>query len=194
MSTHKENKTLPDFEQLVSTYYKPLYRFAYSLSKNENDACDLTQETFLIWANKGSSLRDVSKVKSWLFTTLYREFLGNRRHALREPPQEEWEGIEEPTSLSSQTHLVNSIDGAEAVVLLAEIEPIYREPLTLFYLKQFSYKEIAKILGLPIGTIMSRLSRGKSILKKKFSKGSPKSLIKMDQWDKEHPINTTTKQ
>ncbi len=68
-----------DFNELVKNYYTPLFRFAYSLAGNEDDACDLTQQTFYIWATKGSSLRDASKVKSWLFTSLYREFLRVRR-------------------------------------------------------------------------------------------------------------------
>ena len=68
-----------DFQNIVSNYYQPLYRFAYSLARNAEEASDLTQQTFLIWAKKGSSLKDKSKVKSWLFTTLYREFLGARK-------------------------------------------------------------------------------------------------------------------
>ena len=63
------------FETLVATYYQPLYKFAYSLTKTPDDAADLTQQTFLIWAEKGHTLRESSKVKSWLFTSLYREFL-----------------------------------------------------------------------------------------------------------------------
>ena len=69
----------PDFEELVSRHYVPLYQFALSLSRAEEDACDLTQQTFYIWAKKGNQLRDKSKVKTWLFTTLHREFLGARR-------------------------------------------------------------------------------------------------------------------
>src|SRR5262249_20576070 len=65
----------PDFESLVHLHYAALYRFALSLTCNENDASDLTQQTFYIWATKGHQLRDVSKVKAWLFTTLHREFL-----------------------------------------------------------------------------------------------------------------------
>ena len=67
------------FEDIVSAYYQPLYRFGYSLAKNEHEAGDLVQQTFFIYAEKGDSLRDQSKVKSWLFTTLYREFLRHRR-------------------------------------------------------------------------------------------------------------------
>ena len=68
-----------DFEKLVEEFYMPLYRFALSLSRKESDAADLTQQTFFLWASKGHQLRDTSKVKTWLFTSLYREFLGRKR-------------------------------------------------------------------------------------------------------------------
>ena len=68
-----------DFEKLVEDFYMPLYRFALSLTRHEADAADLTQETFLLWASKGHQLRDPSKVKTWLFTSLYREFLARKR-------------------------------------------------------------------------------------------------------------------
>src|SRR5450432_105625 len=74
-----------DFENLVAFYYEPLYQFAFSLNRDEADACDLVQQTFCIWANKGHQLRDATKVKTWLFTTLHREFLGARRKQVRFP-------------------------------------------------------------------------------------------------------------
>src|SRR5271165_5065798 len=77
-----------DFEEIVDRFYAMLYRFALSLARNEADASDLTQQTFSIWASKGHLLRDNSKVKSWLFTTLYREFISNRRRELRWPKEE----------------------------------------------------------------------------------------------------------
>lgn len=58
-----------DFQTLVDQFYGPLYRFAMSLTRAEADAADLVQETFLTWATKGHQLQDLSKVKSWLFTT-----------------------------------------------------------------------------------------------------------------------------
>lgn len=63
------------FTHLVDAHYVPLYRFALSLARNGAAAGDLVQQTFFIWATKGESLRDSAKAKSWLFTTLYREFL-----------------------------------------------------------------------------------------------------------------------
>lgn len=153
-----------DFKELVETYYQPLYRFAYSLAKNETDAGDLTQQTFLIWAEKGSSLRDGSKVKSWLFTTLYREFLrvNRRSHFQADNDPSEMETAE----MAISPDVVNSTDATYAMEALQEVEELYRAPLSLFYLEDLSYKEIAEALDVPIGTVMSRLSRGKSQLKR----------------------------
>ena len=77
-----------DFESLVNAHYRPLYQFAFSLAHSEAEACDLTQQTFYIWARKGHQLRDTSKVKTWLYTTLHREFLKTRRRQTRFPEQE----------------------------------------------------------------------------------------------------------
>ena len=77
-----------EFESLVAQYYEPLYKFAFSLTRAEADACDLTQQTFYVWAKKGHQLRDSSKVKTWLFTTLHRQFLESRRRETRFPHHE----------------------------------------------------------------------------------------------------------
>src|SRR6478736_902677 len=67
----------PEFQALVDAYYAPLYRFAMSLTRSESDAADLVQDAFVLWATKGHQLQDASKAKTWLFTTLHREFLQN---------------------------------------------------------------------------------------------------------------------
>jgi RNA polymerase sigma-70 factor (ECF subfamily) len=150
----------------VSAFYQPLYRFGYSLAKNEHEAGDLAQQTFFIYAEKGSSLRDKSKVKSWLFTTLYREFLRRRKKDSRmdhyEPEMLEIAGG------TVEPQVQRSLDSNLAVEALDEVDEVYRQPLTLFYMKDLSYKEIAEVLDVPIGTIMSRLSRGKAQLRKIF--------------------------
>jgi RNA polymerase sigma-70 factor, ECF subfamily len=172
MDSQTDNNNDLDFQDLVSNYYQPLYRFAYSLARNAEEASDLTQQTFLIWAKKGSSLKDKTKVKSWLFTTLYREFLGLRRKSSRFPHINA-EAIEHELP-SISPNVVSSMDSKSALDALNEIEETFRAPLVLFYMKDLSYKEIAEILEIPIGTVMSRLSRGKAQLKKILSKTNPR--------------------
>ncbi len=171
-----------DFEQLVEDFYMPLYRFALSLSRRESDAADLTQQTFLLWAKKGHQLRDESKVKTWLFTSLYREFLGRKRQ------QDHFVDSENNAeAISAQTvpaTVVSQLDSDIAHRALLALEEIYRAPLTLFYLQQHSYKEIAETLEIPIGTVMSRISRGKEQLRKALA--DPVGLTKSKQEDQPH--------
>lgn len=147
-----------DFEDLVACHYGPLYQFAFSLTRDEADACDLTQQTFCIWAAKGHQLRDISKVKTWLFTTLHREFLGSRRRQSRFPHVElEYAAGELPT-ISPAT--INQLDAEQLFDALKQLDEIYRATVTLFYLEDYSYNEIAEILDIPLGTVKSRLTRG----------------------------------
>jgi RNA polymerase sigma-70 factor (ECF subfamily) len=151
-----------DFDELVDRFYPMLYRFALSLARNEPDAADLTQHTFSVWATKGHLLRDASKVKSWLFTTLYREFISNRRHEMRWP-KEEISTVEHELP-TAQPETVDVLESGQVMSALQSLDETFRVPLVLFYLKENSYEEIAKILEIPIGTVMSRLSRGKAKL------------------------------
>ena len=147
-----------EFEHLVAQYYEPLYRFAFSLVRDEADACDLTQQTFCIWAAKGHQLRDVTKVKTWLFTTLHREFLGLRRKQTRFPHVDlEHAAPELPVvaPVAASGH-----DPARLLATLARLEDVYQAPVALFYLQDHSYNEIAEILEIPLGTVKSRLARG----------------------------------
>jgi len=157
-----------NYESIVSAYYQPLYRFGYSLAKNEHEAGDLVQQTFLTYGEKGDTLRDKSKVKSWLFTTLYREFLRRKRKNERidhyEPEMLEAAGG------SVEPQVRRSMDASLAVAALDEVDEVYREALTLFYMKDLAYKEIAEVLDVPIGTVMSRLSRGKNQLREIFKR------------------------
>ncbi len=147
-----------EFESLVAQYYEPLYKFAFSLARDESDACDLTQQTFCIWAAKGHQLRDTSKVKTWLFTTLHREFLGIRRKQTRFPQVELEQAAPELPVVSPAA--ISRHDTAQVLAALARLDEIYQAPVALFYLQDCSYNEIAEILQVPLGTIKSRLARG----------------------------------
>ncbi|CAN5397452.1 sigma-70 family RNA polymerase sigma factor [soil metagenome] len=159
-----------DFDKLVEDYYMPLYRFALSLSRKEADAADLTQQTFFLWASKGHQLRDASKVKTWLFTSLYREFLGRKRRQDRFVEAES--SVAAIAAHAIPASVVNQLDGGIVQRALFALEEVYRAPLTLFYLRQHSYKEIAETLEVPIGTVMSRISRGKEQLRKALADGA----------------------
>ena len=148
------------FTQLVDAHYASLYRFALSLARREADACDLVQQTFYIWATKGDALREMSKAKSWLFTTLYREFLRGRRRDTRMTAIEDLPPGEQDIA-AEEVDRVAKMDAATVVVALQSVDEVFRVPLTLFYLEDLSYLEIAESLDVPIGTVMSRLSRGK---------------------------------
>ena len=155
------------FREITDAHYEALYRFAYSLAKDPHTAADLTQQAFCIFAEKGHQLRDKSKAKSWLFTTLHREFLKQRRRGQRMTI------TEDPAVLMDDPQVVGpaesegarSIDRSTVLSALSSMDELFRAPLVLFYLKQISYKEIAQILEIPIGTVMSRLSRGKEQLR-----------------------------
>jgi len=160
-----------DFEGLVARFYEPLYQFAFSLARSEADACDLTQQTFLVWATKGHQLRDPHKVKTWLFTTLHRQFLESRRRLVRFPHQDlDSAEVELPII---EPHAISKIDTAQVLASLARVDENFQSPVALFYLQDCSYKEIADILDLPLGTVKSRISRGIGQLQKLLAKDLP---------------------
>jgi RNA polymerase sigma-70 factor (ECF subfamily) len=151
------------FEEVVNSHYEPLYRFAFSLASHEAEARDLVQETFAQLARKAAQIQDRSKIKSWLFTTLYRGFVDSCRAHARHP-HVEVEGAEDELPVTPP-RTGESLDAALALQALKQVPEVYRAPLTLFYLEQHSYLEIAEILGVPPGTVMSRISRGRAVLR-----------------------------
>ncbi len=147
-----------DFEELVTLYYQPLYRFALSLTRTEADACDLTQQTFYIYETKGHQLRDMAKVKSWLFTTMHREYLNSQRRIVRFPHLDLEQADGELPAVWPEPH--RHLDTESVLGALARVDEPHQAALALFYLEDYSYKEMADILGVPIGTVKSRLARG----------------------------------
>lgn len=150
--------SVEQFETIVSEHYQPLFRFALSLTRMESDAWDLTQQTFYVWAIKGYQLRDRSKVKTWLYTTLHRAFLKARRGQSRFPHHELEEVAEQLPVLSPD--FANQADASSVLAALARVDEVYQAAVTLFHLEDCSYKDIAAILEVPVGTVKSRIARG----------------------------------
>jgi RNA polymerase sigma factor (sigma-70 family) len=109
-------------------------------------------------------IRDPERIKAWLFTTLRREFLRKIRiHTAH--PEVEFHPEEHEIPVT-ESDALRSLDARTALAALAKIEESYRSAVELFYLADLSYKEISATLGVPIGTVMSRLSRGKEQLRR----------------------------
>lgn len=171
-----------DYEQAVSSFYEALYAFAYSLAGNENDACELTQETFARLLSKGGQVRDPSKLKSWLFTTLYRVFLGWKSRESRLPHIEISTIEHELPAVAPE--IVDTLEHETVQETLLELDERYRVPLMLYYLEEHSYEEIAQLLEIPIGTVMSRLSRAKALMRQALaakSVGQPSKIVPLAQ-------------
>jgi DNA-directed RNA polymerase specialized sigma24 family protein len=127
------------FETIVSEHYEPLFRFAMSLTRVESDAQDLTRQTFCIWAARRHQLRDISKVKTWLFTTLHRAFLAARRRQIRYSPDDLEEVADELPAPAMEPAV--QADCSQVLIMLAQVDEVYQAAVALFYLEDFSYND-----------------------------------------------------
>jgi RNA polymerase sigma-70 factor (ECF subfamily) len=155
------NMSNPVFTQWVDEHYASLCRFALSLARREAEAGDLVQPTFSIRATKGGALREATKAKSWLFTTLDRGFLRRRRRDARATSSEDLPPGEQDIA-AEEADRVAAMDAATVVAALQSVDETFRAPLMLVYLADL---EIAEALEVPIGPVMARLSRGKTPLR-----------------------------
>lgn len=149
-------------EGVIHEHYRSLYLYALMLTGHEADAADLTQHTVVIFARKWSEIRDLSKLKGWLYAILYREFLNLRRRSGRTTSLDEFPEHEPDPAPPPQAQ---TLDARTAVAALHRLDEPFRAVLSLYYLEDLSYREIAETLALPIGTVMSRLSRAKDALR-----------------------------
>lgn len=152
-----------DVTAIVDRLYGALYQFAVGLTRSESDAADLVQQTFLSLSQRLDQIRDFSKIKCWLFTTLRRNFLMKVRHGRKYPEVEFLPDVHDLPAGDPEPWI--SLDARTVRSALLRIDETYRTALELFYLGNLSYREIGETLEIPIGTVMSRLSRGKAQLK-----------------------------
>jgi RNA polymerase sigma-70 factor (ECF subfamily) len=154
-----------DARQLIDSHYESLYRYAYRLVGNSSDAADLTQSTFSKALGRLKQLREPEKARGWLYQILRNEFLHSKRSERRHPV----------TPLDAVGDLAQdlpdelpAIDSAELQAALNDLEESFRTPLILYYFEEFSYRDIAEHMDLPIGTVMSRLARAKNYLRERL--------------------------
>lgn len=148
----------PTIQELIERHHALLYRYAYRLSGSATDAEDLTQQTYLIAHEKLAQLRDASSAKGWLCTILRHAYLKTQAHR---PPTQPLDATPDPPQPNHEL----DFDQEALQRALGELTEDYRSAVILYYFQELSYKEIADVLEVPVGTVMSRLSRGKTQLK-----------------------------
>jgi RNA polymerase sigma-70 factor, ECF subfamily len=169
------------FEALALPHLGHLYRLAVRLKRTTQDAEDLVQETYVKALRAFPALRDPERIRPWLCQILSRLVYDDHRSEPREVAVGDLAELdrfslydlidqEDPFPYSDQLHrdfLARFDDGEVRRALLA-LPEAYRLPLVLLYVEELSYKELAEVLGCPVGTIMSRLHRGRKILEREL--------------------------
>ena len=154
-----------DVRSLVDQHYELLYRYAYHLTGSVADAEDLTQETFCTAQAKIGQLRSTEGARAWLCKILRNHYLSSLRKATAIPLESLDDVAAEPESTDD---LIGGIDIERLQRVLGELPEPFRTPLILFYFEEFSYRQIADQMGVPIGTVMSRLARAKAYLRSRL--------------------------
>jgi len=151
-----------------------LYNFAYRLSLNEDDAHDLLQETYEKALKSFRSYQANTHAKAWLFRIMKNSFINGYRRRSRKPEALEYEEAES-WQISDERLLHHTSDlrheifgkmlGDEMTIALNRLPVDFRLILLLSDIEEFTYEEMAKIIGIPIGTVRSRLHRARKLMK-----------------------------
>jgi RNA polymerase sigma-70 factor (ECF subfamily) len=168
-----------EFEREAMPYLDSLYNTAYRLARNAQDAEDLVQETYLRAYRSFDRFTPGTNLKAWLFRILKNAFINEYRKRRAAPREEDFAGIEESFESRVDTDRATPIPNPEEEALARSLDegvqgaldalpPDYRIAIVLADLEGFSYKEIAEILEIPIGTVMSRLYRGRKLLEQQL--------------------------
>ena len=164
-----------EFERQALPFLDSLYNTAYRLARNAEDAEDLVQETYLKAFRSFAQFTPGTNLKAWLFKILKNTFINEYRRRQNVPPEGDFAAIEEGLETQVRADAVGQVKNPEEVALESALDedvqraldvlaPDYRMAVVLADLEGFSYKEIADILDIPVGTVMSRLYRGRKLL------------------------------
>ena len=165
------------FAEEALSYVDSLYGTALRLTRRAADAEDLVQDTYLKAFRSASQFKRGTNLKAWLFTILHNTFLNMRRHDGRNPVDVDSEAVEQAADLraSQQTPeqlLMRATLGVDLQAALDSLPVAFRQAVWLRDVEEFSYAEIARMLDVPIGTVMSRISRGRRMLYERLAKQS----------------------
>ena len=164
-----------DFEAVAMPFVDALYNTAYRMTRNAEDAEDLVQETYLKAYRYYEKFEEGTNFKAWLFKIMKNTFINNYRRQQQVPPQSDFAEIEESfetllspdapnQSKSPEEEFLESVLDEDVQRALDSLPTDYRMVVLLADLEGFSYKEIAEIMEVPVGTVMSRLYRGRRLM------------------------------
>ena len=169
------------FAREALSYIDSLYGTALRLTRRPADAEDLVQDTYLKAFRASGQFERGTNLKAWLFTILHNTFRNMRRHDGRNPVDTDSEVVEQAmdTSANNQTPdqlLTRATLDADLQAALDALPEAFRQAVWLRDVEEFSYAEIARMIDVPIGTVMSRISRGRRLLYERLaaSRTAPK--------------------
>ena len=161
---------LDEFEAAALPHLDDLFRTASRLAGSRTDASDLVQETYLQAWKSFERFQQGTNCRAWLYKILFHvvhhHWRKRRRFNLRFTREDE-PGLEE--TIAWEPPVRHDIEDKEVVVAFEKLPPAFREVVLLVDVQEFSYKEAADVLGVPIGTVMSRLSRGRKLLRRELA-------------------------
>ena len=157
------------FSREALSYVDSLYGTALRLTRRQADAEDLVQDTYLKAFRASSQFQRGTNLKAWLFTILHNTYRNMRRHDVRSPVDVDSETVEQAADLQTggdtpEQLLTRGTLDTDLQAALDAMPDAFRQAVWLRDVEEFSYAEIARIVGVPIGTVMSRISRGRRML------------------------------
>ena len=157
------------FAREALSYVDSLYGTALRLTRRPADAEDLVQDTYLKAFRAANQFQRGTNLKAWLFTILHNTFRNMRRHDVRSPVDVDSETVERAADVMAEDQtpeqlLTRATLDADLQAALDALPDAFRQAVWLRDVEEFSYAEIAEIIGAPIGTVMSRISRGRRLL------------------------------
>lgn len=168
------------FEDLAMPLFDSLYNFAYWLAHNREDAEDLVQETYLKALRGFKSFQLGTNFRAWMFQILRNTFVSSRSRLemrMTVPLGSEEDSLVQPaTSNTAELLLIERSDLQLVRCAIEELPLVFREAILLCDVEEMSYREIAEILTIPIGTVMSRIARARKAVRDALGKTSASIL------------------